>query len=109
MIRLFGLLRPYRGSVAIILGLAFFQSIANLYLPTLMADIVDNGIVKSNVGYIIRTSGLMVLVTLVGASCAVVGSFFSSRVAIGFGRILRDGVLQVKYGRSARSFRCCSV
>src|SRR5450759_2753957 len=94
MIRLLGFLKPYRGSIALILGLAFLQSVANLYLPTLMADIVDNGIVKSNVGYILRVGGLMVLITLSGAACAVAGSFFSSRVAIGFGRILRGQIFK---------------
>jgi ATP-binding cassette, subfamily B, multidrug efflux pump len=94
LIRLLGLIKPYRGFIAIILGMAFLQSLANLYLPTLMADIVDNGIVKSNVGYIIRVGGLMVLITLGGAACAVAGSFFSSQVAIGFGRILRGRIFK---------------
>jgi ATP-binding cassette subfamily B multidrug efflux pump len=94
VIRLLALLKPYRGSIAIILTLAFLQSVANLYLPTLMADIVNNGIVKSNIGYIVRAGGLMVLVTLGGAVCAVVGSFFASQVAIGFGRILRGRIFK---------------
>ena len=94
MIRLLGLLRPYRASIALILCLAFLQSLANLYLPTLMADVVDEGIVKNNVGYILRTGGLMVLVTLAGAACAVTGAFFSSHVAIGFGRIVRGRIFK---------------
>ncbi|MGH2460655.1 MAG: ABC transporter ATP-binding protein, partial [Chloroflexota bacterium] len=94
MIRLLGLLKSYRGYIAIILGMAFLQSVANLYLPNLMADIVDNGIVKSNIGYIVRAGGLMVLVALAGAVCAVVGSFFASQVAIGFGRTLRARIFK---------------
>src|SRR5665213_826784 len=93
MIRLLGLIKPYRGFIAVILGLAFLQSLANLYLPTLMADIVDNGIVKSDVGYMIRVGLLMVLITIGGGACAVGGSFFSSHVAIGFGRIVRGRIL----------------
>jgi ATP-binding cassette subfamily B protein len=76
----------------VILLLAFFQSLANLYLPTLMADIVDNGILKNNVGYIARVGGVMVLVTLGGTACAIVGAYFSSHVAIGFGRIIRGRI-----------------
>ncbi len=94
MIRLLRLIKPYRGLIVIILGLAFVQSLANLYLPTLMADIVDNGIVKNNVGYIVRVGGLMVLVTLAGTLCAVTGSFFASRVAIGFGRTVRARIFK---------------
>lgn len=89
MIRLFRFLRPYRGYIAIVLALAFLQSLANLYLPTLNADIVDKGIVKNDTGYILRVGGLMLLVTVGGAICAVIGAYFASRSAVGFGRIIR--------------------
>ena len=61
----------------------------NLYLPNLFADIVNNGIVKGDTGYIWRLGGIMLLVTLAGTTAAVVGIFFSSRVATGFGKIIR--------------------
>src|SRR5579863_9307782 len=48
MIRLFRFLKPYRWSLVVVFVLVFAQSIANLYLPNLMADIVDNGIVKGD-------------------------------------------------------------
>jgi ATP-binding cassette subfamily B protein len=74
--------------------LAFAQSLSNLYLPTLMADIVNNGIVKQDTGYIWRVGGLMLVVTLAGTACAVIGAFFSARVAIGFGRDLRARIFK---------------
>jgi ATP-binding cassette, subfamily B, multidrug efflux pump len=89
MIRLFRFLKPYRGFVTIVLVLAFFQSLANLFLPTLNADIIDKGIVKNDTGYIVRLGGVMLLITVGGALCAVVGAFFASRTAVGFGRIIR--------------------
>ena len=89
MIRLFRYLKPYSGFVAIVLVLAFFQSLANLYLPTLMADIIDKGVVKNDTGYIMRVGGIMLLITLGGALCAIAGAFFASRVAVGFGRDVR--------------------
>ena len=89
MTRLLRLLKPYRPNLALILLLALLQSIANLALPTLMADIVDNGIVKGDTGYIVRVGAIMLLVTIGGTICAMVAAFFSSRVALGFGRILR--------------------
>jgi ATP-binding cassette, subfamily B, multidrug efflux pump len=92
MIRLLRFIQPYRNVVAFILVLAFLQSLANLYLPTLMADIVDTGIVKGDTGYIVRVGGLMLLITIGGTICAIVGSFFASRVAIGFGRIIRGKI-----------------
>ncbi len=90
MIRLLRFLKPYRGFVAIILVLAFLQSLANLYLPTLMADIIDNGVVKNDTGYIMRVGVVMLLITVGGALCAIAGAFFASRTAVGFGRIIRS-------------------
>src|SRR6266849_1187323 len=89
MIKLLRFLKPYRAILVLIVVLAFAQAMANLYLPYLMADIVDNGIVKVDVGYIWRTGGLMLLVALGGILAAVVGVFFSSQVATGFGKIIR--------------------
>src|SRR5260370_11949902 len=89
MSNLLRFLKPYRAILVFIVVLAFAQAIANLYLPYLMADIVDNGIVKVDVGYIWRIGGLMLLVALGGILTAVVGIFFSSQVATGFGKIIR--------------------
>src|SRR5712691_6252888 len=89
MIKLLRFLKPYRTAVAFVFVLVFLQSLANLYLPTLMADIVDTGIVKQDTAYILRVGGIMLLVTIGGTICAVVASFYSARIAVGFGRIIR--------------------
>lgn len=90
MIRLFRHLKPFRVLIAVVLLLAFLQSLANLFLPTLMANIVDQGIVKGDNDYILRTGGVMLLITLGGTLCAIVGAFFAARVAAGFGRNVRN-------------------
>src|ERR1700681_1724069 len=92
MIRLLRFIKPYRVFVAFVLVLALLQSLANLYLPTLMANIVDTGIVHNDIGYILRVGGIMLLITFGGTICAIVGSFYSSRIAIGFGRIIRGKI-----------------
>ena len=89
MIKLLRFMKPYRWTVALVLVLAFAQAMANLYLPTLIADIVDTGIVKGDTGYIWRTGGVMLLITLAGVICAIFGSFFAARVAVGYGKIIR--------------------
>ncbi len=89
MIRLFRFLKPYRLYIGIVLIFAALQSLANLYLPTLNADIIDNGIYKNDTGYILRVGGLMLLITIGGALCAIGTAFFASRTAVGFGRIIR--------------------
>ncbi len=77
MIRLFRFLKPYRWYIAIVLVFAALQSFANLYLPNLNADIINNGIVKNDTGYILRQGGLMLLITLGGALSAVVTAYFA--------------------------------
>ncbi|HLI70956.1 MAG TPA: ABC transporter ATP-binding protein [Ktedonobacteraceae bacterium] len=89
MIKLMRFLKPYRFFLALVLLLAVGQATANLYLPNLMADIVNNGIIKNDTGYIWRTGGVMGLVAIGGTICAVVGIFFSSQVAAGLGKIVR--------------------
>src|SRR6266566_1274002 len=89
MIKLLRFMKPYRALLVLVVVLAFAQAMANLYLPTLFANIVDNGIIKGDTGYIWRTGGIMLLITLGGTIAAVVGIFFSSQVATGFGKIIR--------------------
>jgi len=92
MLKLFRLITPYRGYVAVVLVLALAQSIGFLLLPRLMSDIVDKGIVKGDERAILQTGGLMLLMSIVATVCAIAGSFYSSKVATGFGRILRGAI-----------------
>ena len=89
MIKLLRFMKPYRAVLVLVVVLAAAQALGNLYLPNLFADIVNNGIVKGDTGYIWRFGGLMLLVTMAGTLAAVVGIFFSSKVATGFGKIIR--------------------
>src|SRR5690554_6609297 len=92
MIRLFRFLRPYRIQIGFVMLLVFLQCLAELYLPTLMADIVNIGIIQGDVTYILKLGGFMLLVTLAGTLFTVMASYYSSRVAVGFGRIIRGRV-----------------
>ncbi|MGH2479857.1 MAG: ABC transporter ATP-binding protein, partial [Ktedonobacteraceae bacterium] len=79
MIKLLRFFQPYRLIITLVLLLAFAQTMANLYLPTLMANIVDTGIVHKDIGYIWREGGLMLLIAVGGTICAVIGSFYAAR------------------------------
>ena len=93
-----GYLPPYAREVAIVCVLALVQSIANLYLPNLNADIINNGIAKGDLGYIWRTGAVMLAVTLVLGVMAVVGVYFASLASQSVGRDLRAAV----FGRVQR-------
>jgi ATP-binding cassette, subfamily B, multidrug efflux pump len=92
MLKLFRLLEPYRRQVAMVLVLALAQSIGFLLLPRLMSEIVDRGIVRGNQRTILEVGGLMVLMSMVATLCAIGGSYYSAKVATGFGRTLRGAI-----------------
>jgi len=93
---LVSLLRRYLGPHwKLLVGVLVFQlaqSLAALYLPTLNADIIDNGVAKGDTGYIVRIGGWMLLVTLAQVACSIVAVYFGARSAMGFGRDLRLAV-----------------
>lgn len=68
------------------------QSVASLYLPDLVTDILDNGVAKGDVGYIMRIGGLMLAITLVQVACAIVAVHFSAKASISLGRDLRGAI-----------------
>jgi ATP-binding cassette, subfamily B, multidrug efflux pump len=82
-------LRPYWRQVAVALTILLFTSIANLYLPNLNADIINNGVLKGDVPYIWRTGGVMLAITIVLSLVMVAGTYFSARVAMSVARDLR--------------------
>jgi ATP-binding cassette, subfamily B, multidrug efflux pump len=97
-------LKPYRMSLGIVVVLIFLQTMANLYLPTLMSDIVDKGIVNGDISYILKIGGLMLAVTVVATLFMVVASFFSSKVAMGFGKDVREKVFKHVESFSLKEF-----
>jgi ATP-binding cassette subfamily B multidrug efflux pump len=92
MLRLFRLIKPYRGHVAMVLVLALAQSIGFLLLPRLMSEIVDQGIVRGDRRAIVATGGLMLVMSVVATLCAIAGSYYSAKVASAFGRTLRGAI-----------------
>ncbi|NBD26835.1 ABC transporter ATP-binding protein [Paenibacillus glycinis] len=92
MIKLLRMLKPYRLLVSFVLLFVLLQSLSDLYLPTLLADIVDKGVVAGDNPYIWRIGGFMLLIALAGGICSIGASFLSAKSAGGFGRDLRSRV-----------------
>lgn len=85
-------LRPFVGLIAGVIVFQLAQSIASLFLPALNADIIDNGIARGDTGYILMVGGGMLAITLVQIACAIAAVYFGARVAMAFGRDLRQAV-----------------
>lgn len=92
MRKLFTYLRPYRVSIVFIVLFIFLQSLANLYLPTLMSHIVDKGIITGNIPYIWKIGGFMLLVSISAVALSITAGFLSSKTSSAFGQVLRGDV-----------------
>ncbi|HEY2421169.1 MAG TPA: ABC transporter ATP-binding protein, partial [Neobacillus sp.] len=90
MIKLSKFLKPFQILVGLVLVLVLLQSLSELYLPTLMSDIVDKGVVTGDTKYIWKIGGFMLIVAAGGMVCSITASYFSARVASGFGKNLRS-------------------
>ncbi|MEU5216511.1 ABC transporter ATP-binding protein [Streptomyces sp. NPDC020807] len=95
-------LRPYRKPIALLVLLQFLQTCASLYLPTLNADIIDNGVVNGDTGYILRFGALMVGVSVVQVVCNIGAVFYGARTASALGRDIRGAVFDRVQSFSAR-------
>ncbi|MFI9325957.1 ABC transporter ATP-binding protein [Kitasatospora sp. NPDC052868] len=95
-------LRPYSRPITVLVLLQLVSTLAALYLPTLNADIIDDGVTKGDTGYILRVGGVMIAVTLVQALCSVGAVYYGARTAMAFGRDLRAAVFGRVQSFSAR-------
>ncbi|APC42142.1 ABC transporter ATP-binding protein [Clostridium estertheticum] len=120
MIKLFRFLKQYTVHIIAIVILIFIQVLANLYLPTLMADIIDKGIVQKNVvqsisflgysgaykgiDYIMRIGAIMLIISAGGVICSIIAAFLSSKTAVGLGKIVRNKLFEKVEGFSLHEF-----
>jgi len=93
---------PYRLPLTIVLILVAVQAVANLYLPSLNADIINNGVVRGDTDYILRTGGFMLLITLALGVCSIVAVYFGSMTAMSFGRDVRSAIFRKVMGFSQK-------
>ncbi|WP_030910397.1 ABC transporter ATP-binding protein [Streptomyces sp. NRRL F-5126] len=91
-------LAPYRRPIALLVALQLLQTVATLYLPTLNADIIDNGVVKGDSSYILEFGGVMLAVSIGQVLCNMGAVFFGARTASALGRDVRAAI----FGRVQR-------
>jgi ATP-binding cassette subfamily B protein len=85
-------LRPYTSALIAVVALQLVSTLANLYLPSLNADIIDKGVAKGDTGYIVSTGFWMLAVTLVQIACSIAAVYFGARAAMSFGRDVRSAI-----------------
>ncbi|HEX2705386.1 MAG TPA: ABC transporter ATP-binding protein [Candidatus Lustribacter sp.] len=83
---------PHRTAISLIVALQLASTIASLYLPNLNGDIIDQGVTKGDTGYIMRTGGVMLAISLVQIAASVYAVYLSARTSMAFGRDTRAQV-----------------
>ncbi|MBA2948907.1 ABC transporter ATP-binding protein [Streptomyces himalayensis] len=95
-------LSPYKKPIALLVVLQLLQTSATLYLPTLNADIIDNGVVKGDTGYILSYGGFMLAVAVVQMACNIGAVYYGARTASALGRDVRAAIFDRVQSFSAR-------
>ncbi|MGB9223986.1 ABC transporter ATP-binding protein [Mycobacterium sp.] len=87
-------IRPYRRLVAVLMVLQVISTLTSLYLPTVNAAIIDDGVSKGDSATIVRLGMVMLGVTALQVLCSVGAIYFGSRTGTGFGRDLRSAMFE---------------
>lgn len=86
--------RPYILPIVLIIAFLFGQAMCELALPGYMSDIINNGIVKQDMGYIRHTGLIMIAVAAATVVCAIMGSLLASRAAARSSRDIRRALFR---------------
>jgi ATP-binding cassette, subfamily B, multidrug efflux pump len=84
----------YRAPIVLVLVLLLIQALAQLYLPELNAEIINKGVAVGDTDYIVRTGIFMLAVTFALMIAAIIGVYYSAKIAMGFGRDVRSAIFR---------------
>ncbi|MFD4421442.1 ABC transporter ATP-binding protein [Agromyces sp. NPDC058484] len=87
-------LRPYRWLLVGVLVFQFASAMGSLYLPSLNADIIDNGVARGDTDYIWSTGMFMLTISLLQITAAIIATYFAAKAAMKAGRDIRDDVFE---------------
>ena len=102
--KLMKFLSPYKGRLFLMLLLLLIQVIGTLYIPTLTADMVNNGIAAGNLDYVWKTGGFMLLVAMATAVFSVCGTYASTYLAAALGKDIRGALFRKAQDFSVNDF-----
>ncbi|HET9648084.1 MAG TPA: ABC transporter ATP-binding protein [Microlunatus sp.] len=95
-------LRPYKGLLTAVVLLSLIGTMAALYLPSLNASIIDEGVAKGDTDFIWRTGGIMLAVSALQAIGSMTAVYFGAKAAMAFGRDVRGALFHQVMSFSAR-------
>lgn len=102
--KLFKFFKPYWKGIVLVIAFTFVQALSQLYLPNLMADIVNEGVINQNISFILQTGGVMLAFTLIVSVCTIIARYFSSRAAVGIAKDIRGAIFKKVTNYSLHEF-----
>ncbi|HIU76698.1 MAG TPA: ABC transporter ATP-binding protein, partial [Candidatus Pelethocola excrementipullorum] len=90
MLKLIKFISPYKKGAIAMMICSFLQVLGTLYIPTLTADIVNNGIVTGDLDNVMKTGGWMLLVAIVTACISIGGTYLSIAISTAVGKDIRN-------------------
>ena len=92
MLKLIKYARPFAPQILLILIFMLGMSAAELTLPLILADMINNGMMLGDTEYVLRRGAVMLGVALLCSGCSIVGVFLASRASLGIGRDVRNDI-----------------
>jgi ATP-binding cassette subfamily B multidrug efflux pump len=92
MFKLFHFLKPYKIVLVAVILLTFLLTLGTLYIPTLTAAIVNNGVIKGDISYIVKTGLVMLLVSALTGAVTVLNNWLSTNISAKLARDIREAV-----------------
>ena len=92
MTKLLKYLKPYTYTILLAIAFLFGQAMCELALPGYLSDIINDGVTKGNNSYIIRTGGVMLLVSLLGGACSISVGYLAAVASAGSARTARSDI-----------------
>ena len=96
--------KPYKWQALLVIAFTFVQALSQLYLPNLMSDIVNEGVINENISFILQTGGVMLAFTLIVSICTIIARYFASRTAVGMAKDIRSAIFKKVTNYSLHEF-----
>lgn len=94
MFKLAVFLRPYKKECIIGPAFKLLEAIFELLLPTIMVLIINNGVDKHNINYVLKMGGVMLLMAILGFCSSLICQYYAARASQGFGTTLRNTIFK---------------
>ncbi|MDS0526305.1 ABC transporter ATP-binding protein/permease [Clostridium sp. SHJSY1] len=105
MLKLFKHIKVNKILLISLIVIIVMKTIGILYIPTLVADIVNNGVIKGDISYVLKTGGIMIVIALCTGILAILSTYFSAEVSTSIARDIRNKLFSHAQKLSVQDFK----